>query len=61
MVCMNCGKRLKDAKSLERGFGPVCWRKTHPKTENRKKSIKVDTAEGNNNIPGQISFSELSN
>ncbi len=27
MICLNCGKKLKDAKSIERGYGPVCWGK----------------------------------
>ena len=25
--CGRCGRRLKDPKSLDRGFGPHCWKK----------------------------------
>lgn len=25
--CGRCGRKLKDRKSVERGFGPVCWEK----------------------------------
>lgn len=24
--CLNCGRALKDARSVERGIGPVCWK-----------------------------------
>lgn len=27
MQCGLCGRKLKDARSRERGFGPVCWGK----------------------------------
>lgn len=23
--CVKCGRKLKDRKSIERGYGPVCW------------------------------------
>jgi hypothetical protein len=59
MVCMNCGKKLKDAKSIERGFGPVCWTKTHTKAERRKKSSKEDVPVENFDIPGQMSISDF--
>lgn len=59
MVCMNCGKKLKDAKSLERGYGPVCWSKTHAKTEKRKKPSNEDVPVEGNDIPGQMSLSDL--
>lgn len=25
--CIRCGRLLKDDKSKERGFGPICWEK----------------------------------
>ncbi|GAA0415284.1 MULTISPECIES: DUF6011 domain-containing protein [Virgibacillus] len=25
--CATCGRRLKDKKSIERGYGPVCYEK----------------------------------
>ncbi|WP_085521396.1 DUF6011 domain-containing protein [Tuberibacillus sp. Marseille-P3662] len=27
MECTKCGRELKDKKSKERGYGPVCWEK----------------------------------
>lgn len=56
MRCMNCGKQLKDAKSIERGFGPVCWRKNNPKAEKRKTSSNEDAPVEDFDIPGQISL-----
>ncbi|MBN6206241.1 hypothetical protein JYK21_07240 [Ralstonia pickettii] len=26
-LCTRCGRKLKDAKSIEREFGPVCYKK----------------------------------
>lgn len=26
-LCGRCNRKLKGKKSLERGFGPVCWQK----------------------------------
>ncbi|MGP4041921.1 DUF6011 domain-containing protein [Gracilibacillus sp. D59] len=26
-LCGRCNRKLKDRKSLGRGFGPVCWQK----------------------------------
>lgn len=26
--CGRCNRKLKDAKSRERGFGPICYKKT---------------------------------
>jgi hypothetical protein len=34
--CACCGKYLKDAKSLKRGFGPHCWKKI---MENERKEV----------------------
>ena len=30
-MCQRCGRTLTWPKSLERGFGPVCWKKTRGK------------------------------
>jgi hypothetical protein len=27
MQCARCGRKLKDKKSVERGYGAVCWTK----------------------------------
>lgn len=26
--CKRCGRRLSNSKSLERGYGPICWKKS---------------------------------
>jgi len=28
-VCQRCGRRLTHPQSVQRGFGPSCWRKVH--------------------------------
>ncbi|MDQ0299666.1 hypothetical protein J2S78_002086 [Salibacterium salarium] len=28
MECAKCGRKLKDLKSIERGYGPKCWKKS---------------------------------
>ncbi|WP_370514520.1 DUF6011 domain-containing protein [Alteribacillus sp. YIM 98480] len=28
MKCVKCGRKLKDKRSQERGYGPVCWKKS---------------------------------
>ena len=33
--CNRCGRPLKNEQSLQRGFGPVCWKK-HQAEEKRK-------------------------
>jgi hypothetical protein len=35
--CSCCGKPLKDTKSLERGFGPHCWKKVMEKEKAAEK------------------------
>lgn len=35
MECAKCGRELKDAKSRERGYGPVCWKKMQEVDENQ--------------------------
>lgn len=35
--CACCGKKLKDTKSLERGFGPHCWKEVLKKEEAEEK------------------------
>ncbi|WP_425352526.1 DUF6011 domain-containing protein [Alteribacter populi] len=27
MECLRCGRKLKDKKSMDRKYGPTCWRK----------------------------------
>ena len=34
LECGRCGRKLKDSKSRERGYGPVCWEKVQKEREN---------------------------
>ncbi len=27
MRCKRCGKKISEKKSIERGYGPKCWKK----------------------------------
>lgn len=38
-ICRRCGRKLKDAISRERGYGPECWNKLIH--ESRKKLFEV--------------------
>jgi Family of unknown function (DUF6011) len=44
-LCATCGRRLKDRKSIERGYGPVCYKK-HLKAlsdkEFEKRQLTID-------------------
>lgn len=58
MKCMKCGRQLKDAKSIERGYGPVCWGRAHGTTK-IKASPSAGGKEGDINIPGQMELVEV--
>lgn len=30
MICEKCGRALKDAESIQRGYGPICYKKMNP-------------------------------
>lgn len=53
MICIKCGKKLKDAKSIERGYGPVCWREATGVS--RKAAPDPEVPE---DIPGQMAFED---
>lgn len=36
MICTNCGRKLKDSVSIERGLGLICWKKMHGVTRKEK-------------------------
>ena len=40
--CGICGRELKDKKSIERGFGPVCYKKYKEEKAKDKKPNKDD-------------------
>lgn len=57
MVCQKCGRRLKDVTSIERGYGPVCWKTTH-RTIHRKIKANSEHITEDANIPGQMSLED---
>ena len=62
MICGICGRKLKNAKSREHGYGPVCYK--------RKFGVSLQTSRGdadvpasageeaNYNLPGQMSMED---
>lgn len=64
MVCSICGRKLRSSKSLELGYGPVCYKKTYGSTKilNRRKKESpqaVDSDPEQYNIPGQMTIAEF--
>lgn len=44
-ICKRCGRKLKTTKSIEQGFGPVCFKKHQreiAEEEFRKNQITMD-------------------
>ncbi|ORX22734.1 hypothetical protein BVF91_09655 [Thermoanaerobacterium sp. PSU-2] len=39
--CVRCGRKLKDIKSIERGFGKTCYKKYLKETEERMKKNQI--------------------
>ena len=60
MVCGNCGRKIKDPISLERGYGPSCWKKINPgaRAADQKIKRKMDLPGEDDQLPGQISIEE---
>lgn len=56
MICINCRRKLKDAKSIERGYGPVCWGKFSGTLIRKNVPATQQTEEIN--IPGQMGFED---
>lgn len=40
--CGRCGRPLKDAKSRDRGYGPVCYKKMQEVDENQMTADEVE-------------------
>ncbi len=64
MICGICGRTLKGAKSIERGYGPICYQKIKPKTvtsrsASTKKSSGSAFDEEDYSVPGQMELSEF--
>lgn len=41
-TCIRCNRALKDATSIQRGYGPVCWSKVQAKREQDKHDVDMD-------------------
>lgn len=61
MICAMCGRPLKGTGSVERGYGPVCYRKINPPTVKRKLSAEsYNLADDvNYHVPGQMELSDF--
>lgn len=42
MECAKCGRELKDEKSRQRGYGPVCWKKIQKAKEEQQHESTED-------------------
>ncbi|MDY0394756.1 DUF6011 domain-containing protein [Virgibacillus halophilus] len=40
--CITCGRKLKDKKSIERGYGPVCYEKLMKAFEDQENQVTID-------------------
>ncbi len=59
MTCSLCGRKLKNEKSQEIGYGPVCYRRLFGSTSGRQ---RIRDRGGGNipyyDIPGQIDIED---
>lgn len=58
MICRSCGRKLKDTKSIERGYGPVCWEKFSGTPAGKGIRALVTQGVEEMNIPGQMGFED---
>lgn len=60
MTCLNCGRKLSNPKSVELGYGPVCFGKIsgEPEKEAETESERKESGSGSD-IPGQTSIAEF--
>lgn len=62
MKCGICGRKLKNAKSKELGYGPVCYKRKFgiaSYTSSRDADASVPSEEtADYNLPGQISMED---
>lgn len=65
VLCGKCGRTLKDPESIQRGFGPVCYRKVMPPTPKKEKIVRKSNDNYNimedpdYQIPGQMELSDF--
>lgn len=60
MKCLVCGRKLRNPKSQEVGYGPVCYRRlfgTGVQTSNKGNQSPVDVML-HYEVPGQISMED---
>lgn len=56
MICLRCGRTLKNPDSIKRGFGPGCYKKMkleHMK-DNTEQAKEIEELEGQMNILEEI-------
>ena len=58
--CLLCGRKITDPKSVESGYGPVCYKKKFDvhKTARKKREKKTVMDIPCYDIPGQMSIEE---
>lgn len=60
MNCGLCGRKLKGAKSVERGYGPVCYSRMFPGKVQRKSRKRCTNPLEDEHyiIPGQMELTD---
>lgn len=62
MKCSICGRKLRNPKSKELGYGPVCYKRKFgitPHTSRKSADTPVPAGEdADYNLPGQISMED---
>lgn len=49
--CVTCGRKLNDKKSVDRGYGPVCYQKYLKALEEGKNQVTIDEVkDGDSNV-----------
>ncbi len=58
--CLLCGRNITDPKSVETGYGPVCYRKKFGVTAaaGRRRAVRAASDVPYYNIPGQMTIEE---
>lgn len=58
--CMLCGRKITDPKSIEIGYGPICYRKKFGITVavGKKRATRITPDTPCYDIPGQITIEE---
>ena len=59
MYCAKCGRTLKGQSSIDRGYGPVCYRKMFPEQFTGKTNKGIAIEREIYDIPGQMDISDF--